>query len=918
MNKTTKKINNQRGSALLLTLGILSLVLILAMSFAFTARTNRQVAKVNADQVKARLLAESALERLMAAMRISYDGVVYPPTPPTPPPAIPPAMVFSQATLSEAGASQSYLASSGSGGYSFNASDSEKLPILNFFASLPSSGYQNIIVRNHNNVDKTIGRIAFFVLEEANKLDINQILSLNSGIPFVRSGAERLASFRESCATGDFFFDILGDGTSSTMSPDFDGCYEANTVRLGLQMQELHADARYFLALQRGFWDSSDPTQQTRTHWFSYSHLWNRLGRTDTSQGAYDGNGIFANVSGTVSAPIPAGTLRYTFFSGEDIEAYWDGTTERHRFDVTGYEWGGWEHNGDLDGARRLVTELVGSSSRQAFSGTSPAEPNYSLTDDDPATGGFGIPYLVGMRDDGGKDVSRQVAANMVDFCDSDDTPTYPKPAQWDKDSEPDYFGNERLSYINEIAFEFVGTRTLNPPYDVELTIRPKIELVNIYKQDDGLLGNVIVTVYGRGTKKVNGGAEENISSGGNFTASFGPITLVNIAAESFFTITTLPPLAFSPFTLDSSTGVNGTLDGTPPVDGPPPQISYNIEITKIKVERVNNATPPSIWYDFAFWEGTWGFNTEADSSINFLLGQTTGIYSSLEAKDSRCNHRTIAWDWMEDILTSKTYSTTLGFDSLGSQNTNFIPSDVAGNDLEPGPFYSTAFIPNRPFRTLWELGAIHRGEPYRTLNLSLFTDPAPIPPAPPSGYTGIYIQGDAAILDQVKIGPIKRICGKYNANSSNPVAFEELLRGVNLTDQYGGPYSYLTPTYTLPASLSATTSTNRGIFASRIPNSGLYTPEPANDREREALIGRTANLLTTRMDKYSILVVGQALMELDGVSNLADVQDTAINPISYNSGVYSILASQRILAHVVRDAWRNEYKIVQMQLLED
>ncbi|NLZ62766.1 MAG: hypothetical protein GX902_03060, partial [Lentisphaerae bacterium] len=67
MKKSTRHIRpNERGSAILLALGILSLALILGMAFAFTARTDRQIAQVSADTVKVRLLSESALERMLA------------------------------------------------------------------------------------------------------------------------------------------------------------------------------------------------------------------------------------------------------------------------------------------------------------------------------------------------------------------------------------------------------------------------------------------------------------------------------------------------------------------------------------------------------------------------------------------------------------------------------------------------------------------------------------------------------------------------------------------------------------------------------------------------------------------------------------------------------------------------------------
>ena len=74
MNRQTRKKDNkdERGSALVLTLGILSLVLIMGMSFAFSSRTSRQVAKVNADQVKANLHGESGLDYALGVMQEGF------------------------------------------------------------------------------------------------------------------------------------------------------------------------------------------------------------------------------------------------------------------------------------------------------------------------------------------------------------------------------------------------------------------------------------------------------------------------------------------------------------------------------------------------------------------------------------------------------------------------------------------------------------------------------------------------------------------------------------------------------------------------------------------------------------------------------------------------------------------------------
>ena len=66
--------DSEHGVALLLTLAALALLMVLAISFSFQSQTNLQGSQVNADTVRARLLAESALERAMAFMTSWYPG----------------------------------------------------------------------------------------------------------------------------------------------------------------------------------------------------------------------------------------------------------------------------------------------------------------------------------------------------------------------------------------------------------------------------------------------------------------------------------------------------------------------------------------------------------------------------------------------------------------------------------------------------------------------------------------------------------------------------------------------------------------------------------------------------------------------------------------------------------------------------
>ena len=76
--------NDEKGMALIFTLGILIILMMLGLAFAMLSQTNRKLAAVNSDVTIARLLAESTLERVISSMRYYNndlaDGKIYPGT----------------------------------------------------------------------------------------------------------------------------------------------------------------------------------------------------------------------------------------------------------------------------------------------------------------------------------------------------------------------------------------------------------------------------------------------------------------------------------------------------------------------------------------------------------------------------------------------------------------------------------------------------------------------------------------------------------------------------------------------------------------------------------------------------------------------------------------------------------------------
>lgn len=890
MKKVIKRLEDQRGSALLLTLGILSLVLIMAMSFAFSARTTRQVAKINADLVKARLLAESGLERVLAAMSYNYDGDIYPSEQDAAP-----SWPFQDA--SGTGFSQKYLASAGSD-YQIKrflstdppTSTETALPIVNILTSPTAIGFQRVDV--DPGTAETIGRIAFLVLEEANKLDLNQMLTLRNynttytvNLPFIPNKTTNgnpfndgmLASLSDNynSTASDFLYDI----TNGMATVD-----ETNTVRLGLNMQEIQIDNSYRTKLPDGFPGFAG----TKAPWFSYRHLWNVMWEPNV-------------------LPI-TDARRYTFFSGEDIEAYWHqdsedaaaGTGERQRFDITGTEWGGWEHAGTLAGAQRLVTELGGSTVRSAFSDPTPV-PDYAQASGDPATVGFGIPHLAGLGA-----LREQVAANMIDFCDLDNLATYyPSTYGLDSTSSPEYFGNEAVAYFNEVVVKVVAYKTLLDPsdpdylthsnYSLEVNLYP--ELLNIFPANVPV-GRIQVRLYGVAQISIAGGAYTDLSS-------FDSATPLNFMWPLSGTNT--PPGFYTP--------ASGTVQLDPPRKVPDSSsVAYRFQVSRVVM--ISDSGTDGELYDTGFYDT----NTATVDIAASIFAEATGypVCVSWEVGDPRNNQWAASWTVRlcapgED----ESFTTPPACPTLGAVNQHFITeSSVAISPdveayasmdfLSADTTFSTAFIPDRPFRSLWELGAIHRGEAFRTLDIA-----------------GV----DAAIVDQVKIGPLKRTRGKFNINSRNDAALAKLFQNIDMARHYEDvekDEQTAAGAILVSPSLSSTPSLSRANIASELVAEAVAAASPVvlNDRQREALIGRTANLLTTRVDKYSVLVVGQALKDLSGAgitaANWDDVKKTVINPTEYGGGYYSILGTQRILAHIVRDAWRNEYKVVQMQLLED
>ncbi len=404
--------------------------------------------------------------------------------------------------------------------------------------------------------------------------------------------------------------------------------------------------------------------------------------------------------------------------------------------------------------------------------------------------------------------------------------------------------------------------------------------------------------------------------------------------------------------------------DPTTIVSGP-----TSVEITKVNVSKVTvkrgalllqgqlKDTSSPFGVDFVRApqeeENSLKFNP-TDSSLSlslsqaedftFLLGGIRGIdpRQNLNEDDwyisARATAGTSKWDAVMDV--------TLGPPITGKANESpdntppFDPgavTDTSKYDIEKkaannGPAWgddtnhlSTAYIRNAPMQSLWELGVIHRGAAWQTLNLKAAG--APKDPSSPATATSIspadmkqnltwsnvegtsYASGDGGILEQVKLTENAYCYGKIDINMlcSDPsinkgyqskyddemgqALFYNILYGQQIstfeTETQGTISIGMDTTITdaLKSACYIDETSQKKPFASRTQfldwkyksdeNKRLFTAFGAlpsitssSDAQQEEIIGKTINLLKAEPSASNVIqfiVVAQTIRDLSG-----------------------------------------------------
>ena len=505
----------------------------------------------------------------------------------------------------------------------------------------------------------------------------------------------------------------------------------------------------------------------------------------------------------------------------------------------------------------------------------------------------------------GTENLRKQVAANLIDYCDTGSEATH------------DGFGNfpgtthcglEKVPYIFKVVFSAVVTKSGS---DTTLTgLKAEVGLIDLYDNDS----TVTVTGYLNGTQPVSSETSVNADSIAKTEILFEG-TSINLSTDG-----TLPDIAFV-------VRVGGTVAD---IFAAP---SGKLIISGIDTASLEDDTPVTHKSSICFLDPR--ANTHA------ALGEVAPWKISPPATDV---------EYLADKFNS------------GSDPSAPTVQEGYRFDLEEADDcrnVSTAYIRNGPMKSMWELGAIHRGEPFRTLRLTKYDE----------RHLGTYLGGDAHLYNQIKLNAATRTKAKPYFNQmlgdyedkdvSRYFAFDALLRSVIKSDDD----SYDLPTS--PASSAATDSEyvisddiwddmknislmdlkdlrmqskadgksqdesafhgrTRGHLAEAIP----IAESIKTDKQHEEIFGKVAHMLTSRYCSYTIISTGESVKKMEMSSTMEQKyltwKETKPEKVPSNwvyieeEGWYKILGRVKLKSRVRRNLVTEQVEIMSQEVVNE
>ena len=947
-----KRFRSQKGIAIVFVLGILGLLTVIGLGFASSALLDRKISNNVTNTESAKLLAKSGFERVLALLKVG---------------ALPDRIVSRNGTD---GKDHDWL-------WKLNtAVDNIEIFALNGYdpAVKTMPVWQYIRKDPGNSNSEILGRIAYVVKSDAGKLDPSvhwgeYMGNLSSGVPgtvLPRFGTnEAEIQFKNALKTGSLsnthlknMTDFLYKSTAGTLvTPNTSSHFDSPSRWLDLVSlittangesgsvvsadgeEDLYKHLEFVQAPSpEAYWidtDAAGDGVQTSEEFF---HRFN-LARIDWDNSYFDDVNIF-------------------FAMKKNGAAY-----EK----LTNKDGGTYEYN-----ARPYSEQLVKYEAGEVPAGT-PADADMCLD-----TGG--IHWLGKWEDnpaslpDAWTDALRrkQVAANIIQYCRKDTSFTVTdlstdKKSDWvANNAEPLYAGNGKHPLINEVAVKasILGAVTETPVTDspstydwnYNITFAFGAELIDIY--NIAAKRNAEVYLIGKFSCKYF-----DLSSGGykdwehEFNKDNGKIEIKSTASPS--------PWGNNGYTTKDSFWHNAAVSAALPegsFTGPAGAEAAHGDNLKIKdaklvIEKVylkyedSAGTPVMRDRDFAKVGKTFNLENNAGSGSDIYISvkEQKYFYGAAATEDPRVNHYPDNWlpvyetasgsvagantdhevtavTGTADVFAGSSVKTTLGEKNLALALTAATTEDKEAADDPAMGKLSTAFIAEKPMLSLWELGAISRGEKWRTINLkrtAVYSGTKTNMSGGKNvvmsfGTTG-YEAGDGNILDQVKINEIvaapandadkakvEKVAsyGKININSTMHNVLRAVFQGVKFNEEISKHYRYdrsssdagsdfytlsctgrnaaddadaLQPDTCIACAIKAQENPAGTVlqFRSRadllLPSHtkildlfGVSGTGPGiNDAEQEQVIGKTMNLLKAEvMDQAYVIVLAQTVKE--------------------------------------------------------
>lgn len=228
----------------------------------------------------------------------------------------------------------------------------------------------------------------------------------------------------------------------------------------------------------------------------------------------------------------------------------------------------------------------------------------------------------------------------------------------------------------------------------------------------------------------------------------------------------------------------------------------------------------------------------------------------------------------------------------------------AAGYNSSP---YSGIVAKNAPIERLGELGRVHSYMPQRSLRLW-------------SASSGDEAGHDAAILDLFKVGNAIQTRGRININSLQPEVLKALFTGCTTVPPDRAAEALLG----YRASHGAFTNVGEafGTIAS------LTGSDPRLDAFEEGAVSALAEKITVRQNYFRVLVCAQAIKDVAGIpyrDKEGNLTTAALGKfdVAYRDGkmlrnVDKVLAEEKLMAVVYRDAFSGELRVDHVELLTE